>query len=388
MRTFYFKRSQAPERLAHLGEGLRRIHPLGLNYAVYPDRFDAFGLRRAIRFGKGRRRVTEVFRSFSVLDGAVFTPRVHLMEAVPDPGQASRALFMARAHDPYDDPALSQEKIDEKIRINDVWAQCIRALRKELGERFYGGFMHTEYAVKHHRESLVLDRTRSSKGGYIKLLRSFPIGIATRGLCGSTGWKFAEYVAFSKAIVSEPLNYAVTGDLEAGRNDEEFNTVDECVEKATRLLEDRAFREEMMTNDARYYGANLRPDALVMNTLLKAKVVEPPRRMCQCRHRSIAERQDEQHHLPVASSFICTSKKNKCSRHWKERTSHENQSMDPGSDDVPAGIRGVQQQQPGGPERRHQAAPRTDVSPGHSRAHVAHRCAARQIGRTHRGPVR
>ena len=91
--------------------------------------------------------------------------------------------------------------------------------------------------------------------------------MATTGLHGSIGAKFAEYIAQAKAIVSEPLNYQVPGNLSSEVNYLEFTSIDGCVESAVRLIDDRDLRVSMMMDNCRYYHAYLRPDALILNTL-------------------------------------------------------------------------------------------------------------------------
>ena len=98
----------------------------------------------------------------------------------------------------------------------------------------------------------------------------FMIFQATTGLHGSVGWKFAEYVAFAKAIVSEPLNCEVPGDFKPGQNYLTFRSPTELVEQASTLFSDNALRHALMTNNARYYLGYVRPDALVLNSLLAA----------------------------------------------------------------------------------------------------------------------
>jgi hypothetical protein len=117
---------------------------------------------------------------------------------------------------------------------------------------------------------LIADPMLAAKRRYMKLLQSHPICVATAGLHGSIGGKFAEYVCLSKAILSEKLHYTVPGDLREGRNYLEFATADECIEQARRLFSDRALRNRLMSNNTRYYNAWLRPDMLILNTLLAA----------------------------------------------------------------------------------------------------------------------
>lgn len=264
---FYFKRSYAPERLEALGEGRAKVRALGLNYAVFPDGVDRFGWARSLRFARGRQRLQEAARALALTDRFAFTPRVGVMSSPPDFARAPRVLFMTRAFDLHDRADRSIDKVDERRALNDARADLIRALRRELGDRFYGGFVHTPHAVERYPDALAPEKSKGTKGGYIEHLRLFPVCIATTGIHGSIGWKFAEYVAFAKAIVAEPLHYRVTGDLAAGRHYLEFTGVDACVHNAVRLIDDQILRYTMMENNAAYYERYLRPDRLVMNSL-------------------------------------------------------------------------------------------------------------------------
>lgn len=107
----------------------------------------------------------------------------------------------------------------------------------------------------------------STKSNYIKQLKQHTICIATTGLHGSIGWKLAEYVAFSKAIVTEMLRYKVPGSFDNYKNYLEFTTPEQCVEKVSDLLQNRAARNKMMEHNYSYYNNHLRPDALVLNTI-------------------------------------------------------------------------------------------------------------------------
>lgn len=264
----YFKRSYAPERVAALEAGARaKLRPLGLNYSLFPDGIDRFGFARSMRLTSGMERIRSAARSLALTDRFAFTPRVRLMSAPPDFDTPPKILFMVRTFDPDDRAERAPEKIAERRALNDARAELIRALRREWGERFYGGFVHTPHAISQYPDLLVPEKARGSKGGYIAHLRGFPIGIATTGIHGSIGWKFAEYVAFSKAIVAEPLLYRATGDLAPERNYLEFTSVDACLAAVARLFDDEALRHGMMANNARYYEHHMRPDRLVMHTL-------------------------------------------------------------------------------------------------------------------------
>jgi hypothetical protein len=103
----------------------------------------------------------------------------------------------------------------------------------------------------------------------MKLLRQYPIGIATTGLFNSIGWKFAEYIGFSRAIVSEKLNFEAPG-LESGKHYLGFTTLDECVEAVSTLMNDKDLCAQMMIRNHEYYQTYLRPDRMVWNALSTA----------------------------------------------------------------------------------------------------------------------
>ena len=85
----------------------------------------------------------------------------------------------------------------------------------------------------------------------------------------SIGWKTAEYVAASKAIVSEPLHFELPGNFEENKNYLSFTNVDELIVKIDSLLADEPMMQAMMNNNHLYYNHFLKPDVLVLNTLNK-----------------------------------------------------------------------------------------------------------------------
>ncbi len=174
---------------------------------------------------------------------------------------------MVTAHDPHDDPLRAKAKLDERAHINQVRANCIRMLRAELGPQFYGGFRHNPYTVKSYKDVLLDDPRNARKQRYLEIVQQFPICIATTGLHGSIGGKFGEYVALSKAIVSEKLQYEVPGTLQSERNYLEFSSPERCVEQSMRLINDEQLRMNLMLNNSYYYQNFLRPDMLVFNAI-------------------------------------------------------------------------------------------------------------------------
>ena len=269
---FYFKRSYLPSLIATLPpEQRNRIEPLGLNYRVLPSSVDWFAARRGVslRDQPVQRALREAFDVGNILG---YKPRLGLMESPPEPNAEPRVLFLAATYDPYDDPGRTPDKIEERISINETRARYIRLLKGALGERFTGGFAGSAFASKQYPD-LIVPASVTTQASYIATMRSHPICVATTGLHGSIGWKLAEYVAFSKAIMTEKLRYGVTGDFGPNRNYLEFASPEDCAAAAVRLVEDGDLRERLMLNNAAYYRAFVRPDALVAHALARARGV-------------------------------------------------------------------------------------------------------------------
>jgi hypothetical protein len=267
---FYFKRSFSPDFVERFSQQQKRkILPLGLNYQVLLSAIDLASLHRnlALNMGVGNklRGVKHVLDFWNCLG---FQPRLKDLESAPDLAADPKVLFLASTHRPG--PENSAEKAEERRTINDYRAECIRVLRKGLGDRFLGGFNRSAFSLQHYADVVIPDQAITTQSAYLRTMKRYPICIATTGLHGSTGWKLAEYVACSRAILSERLRYAVPGDFSHGNNYLEFSSPKECLEKAKELIESKELRTKLMQNNATYYRLNLRPDALVRNALTAA----------------------------------------------------------------------------------------------------------------------
>lgn len=258
---FYFKRSYDPAFVSGLREG-KKVFPLGLNYEVSSSRPDWFRVQRAALYA-GKDRLKAVIKALATeIDEA---GRLDFLEAAPNFDLPPKILFMTRAWD----TALIEDKGQKESveRLNETRAASVRALRKEFGKDFFGGLAHDDYAVRHFKDCLLPDMGLSNKRKYLEILKNFPICVTTVGLNGSNGWKLGEYVAFSKAVITEPLQYTVPGDFAKDVNYLEFSTPEELVEKAARLFKDKTKRDDMMRANLDYYLNYVRPDRMIFNTL-------------------------------------------------------------------------------------------------------------------------
>ena len=257
---FYFKRSFTPEqRQRPNGE---KIHPLGLCYLIFTQSPDFARAWRGMVYERGAAAFKRVMKS------TLMQEKRHLGNFYPRPqlNQTPRVLFLVRLWDP--DEVSCQKLREERFELNARRVKCIRRLRHELGERFVGGLAPTPFALREFPGDIAENPAWCRD--YIHFQREFPIGVATTGIHGSIGFKFAEYIAQAKAVISEPLQFQPTGDLATPKNYLEFTSPDECVEAAVRLLENRELRISMIMDNYRYYHAFLRPDTLILNSLAVA----------------------------------------------------------------------------------------------------------------------
>ena len=261
---FYFKRSFDEDYLSNVAEK-SKVFPLGLNYAVSDSQKDYFKVKRNVFYtGKDRVKVFIKGLNFDFIKN-LHTEQLNNLEALPDLLAEPKIIFMARAWDTAKIEATDKSQLVENI--NETRAQCVRALRKEFGDFFYGGLEHNDYAKTHFKDCLLPDASRSNKQSYLQTLKQFPICVTTVGLNNSNGWKLGEYVALSKAIITEPLKFDVPGNFKTEKNYLEFVNSGELINAAARLFENASLRREMMMNNYRYYNSYLRPENLVLNTL-------------------------------------------------------------------------------------------------------------------------
>ena len=265
---FYFMRSYRPELLGG-HPAANRIFPLGLNYAIYNR--GAFVAKRALWTRKpldaARLLVTQspMLSRLLKVQNSVGTCNSGCFEGLPVDDEHPRILFMTQVWIPEREP---EGPLREERRVmNAMRAACIRALREAFPARFIGGFTPTPYAKEHFPDCVLPDLATVRKERYLKTMHASSICIGTTGLCGSTGWKFGEYVAAAKAIVSEPLLDQLPGDFSAGKNYLKFTNADDCVRHVTDLMFDRERRFEMMRANYTYYHSCVRPDILVWNAL-------------------------------------------------------------------------------------------------------------------------
>jgi hypothetical protein len=257
---FFFKRSFHRKMLEYRPAGCH-VYPLGLNYSIQPstNMFSlSEGLKEKIKYTlKTNRQLRTIFKKkFAYAADFEYYPTKH---------DANRILFMTRLWDPGE--AKSEASKYHREHINNVRVQCIEACRKEFGKYFTGGLSKTGYTQERYK-SLLVPQQLTNKFNYLNAVKEHSICIATTGLHDSIGWKMAEYVAASRAIVSEPLHFELPGNFEKDVNYLEFEHVDQLVSKLQTLLQSQKTVLQMMESNFRYYNNFLKPENMIFNTLL------------------------------------------------------------------------------------------------------------------------
>ena len=264
---YYFKRSFCKKRNLNIIGG-DKIYPLGFNYHV------TIKGNPIDKYSDINSKIKEFLRKLLKKDRSRFI--IDVLEQVPTykMNDTPKVIFCTRLYSPSGEKG--EGLIDEKLKlereyINDMRVSIIKGLKAKLGENFIGGLSDTEYTRSKYPE-LLLSKSITNRNNYLKQLRKVDICIGSMGLHQSIGWKTAEYIAFSKAIINEKLNYDVTGNFKESENYLSFSTAKECINHVEYLINNPQEIIRMQQNNYNYYMTYLRPDRLILNTLNKVSI--------------------------------------------------------------------------------------------------------------------
>jgi hypothetical protein len=244
-----------------------KIYPLGLNYMTSIKGNVAHS---AMPHDPFKEKVKKVIRKLPFSEYYNGQYYINKFEDIPRISSNPKILFMARLWDINGDfeGQISSDKKEERHYINESRAECIRTCRRIFGDSFFGGVSPSKFAYDYYPDIVIEDKKLTKRNNYLNRVKDSDICISTMGLHKSIGWKFAEYIAASKSIITEELNYELPGNIKEGQNYLVFKTPDECINKIKLLLDDSTLRQEMMLKNFQYYHENIRPDRLVLNSLI------------------------------------------------------------------------------------------------------------------------
>ena len=260
---YYFKRSYSDEmKIGHRFSEI--LHPLGLNYFVtdYTDR-----VMPVSRFIKGK-----VKRILSVADNLLgtnlaFNCNISEYENPPKLNSDCKILFTTRLWDPDEFKNLSPSELENRLETNEFRAMVIRTLKKNFPDHFLGGVERSAFTEKYYADCQLESNKIFERRNYFSNLRKHDICISTSGLFHANGWKFAEYCAASRAIVTEKVHYSVPGNFLENQNYLVFTDEDSLTNAVSKLIENQEQRFEMMKSNYSYYQNYVRPDKLIENIL-------------------------------------------------------------------------------------------------------------------------
>ncbi len=259
---FYFKRSYNNE-FSDIISNYTNVFPFGFNYPVNIKHI----LKHKIINELKELIDYPFFHKYINFNTHSIAP--HEFEKYPVKYPENKIIFLVRLWDPNGvaDEIESKEISEDREQINLSRVNYIKACKKEFGNVFLGGVQDIPFSRKYCPE-LIMPRNLTNRRTYLKTMQLSNICVATTGLHGSTGWKFAEYIAASRAIVTEPLNFEVPGIFREDKNYLKFEKEDELIKNIYFLLNNPEKMKEMMFENYYYYNSYLRPDILVLNSLM------------------------------------------------------------------------------------------------------------------------
>lgn len=148
---------------------------------------------------------------------------------------------------------------------------------KRVMKSFEGGFFYInqrvvveqfpEYTKYLEKYKDIITQKRVSLKQYIQKTKKSAFVFSTPSVGGCHGWKFGEYIAMGKAIISTTMNHEMPGSFVAGEHYLLANSEDEIAETVRLLLGDKNKRNDLKINAKRYYKEVIAPEAVVSHIL-------------------------------------------------------------------------------------------------------------------------
>lgn len=232
---------------------IKNIRPYGLNYnKLINSPIEKIVLRLTEKGFLSQKHLPHLLidiNDWSMINNTQFKMRAH----------AINVLFCTRLWD----QTYTVSPVDE---LNETRIQTIYALRKAFHKRTIAGVSDSFLSRKMCKD-LILPYNITNRKHYLDLVQKSSVCVTTTGLHNSIGWKFAEFVACGKAIVSEPILTSVPGSFCERKNYISFSTPEQLIESCDYLLSHPDERKALEDHNIHYYYHFLRPDMLIWNTI-------------------------------------------------------------------------------------------------------------------------
>ncbi len=270
---YYFKRMHVSEHLPRAATA--KIIPYGPNYSVMSRSIAVSTIVRPLLW----RSLPEAKRVVRALIGAPFRDHgafrgidTEISSGPIEPN--GRVLFLARAWDPSASEVKSDPKAQEdRYAVNQERALLIRMLRERFGDRFTGGFSMDSFSMREYPDIVERNATLTSRPAFIESVKQHTVCIATRGLHDSVGWKFAEYLAMARAVITEKVVCEFPFPISKGTHFLEFEDALSCIEQVELLVHQCERAAAMMRENEALYHRYLRPECLVRHALVAAGIL-------------------------------------------------------------------------------------------------------------------
>ncbi|MDZ7759352.1 MAG: hypothetical protein U5L00_03735 [Desulfovermiculus sp.] len=246
---FYFKRNFNDIIYKYAPKNCR-VYPLGFNYCI------------DIRL-INQKYIKEIFNRLSKNNTSTS------FEFPPVLQRDFFILFFERLWDPNDISSYDSSHLrDERKEMLERRISYLNACKNEFKDYFLGGLIDNNVSRK-YAKNLIVSHNLTEKHIFLKNIKRSSVCIATNGLHGSIGWRFGEYIAASRAILTEPLRYTVPGRFKEGNNYLSYQDENELIENIYYLMFNKKELLKLMWNNYIYYNSYLTPKKLVLNTLLR-----------------------------------------------------------------------------------------------------------------------
>jgi hypothetical protein len=269
----YLKRSFYGPDVIRLPDELRcKVLPFGFNYACRSSASALRILATLIPSFLGRLAHTPqcglrgIRTRIGVLEQFLTSPEPRAFERDPAQNVEPTILFQTRVWSPA-------EATDNVHEINEERVALVRLLRKAFGDRFQGGLVPTSYARHCYPDELSKFSSRHSQ--YITWGKKALIGINTRGLHHSLSFKFPEYFAASKCVISCPLRNELPVPVVEGQHYLAFRTAEECANHCDNILRNSTLAAGFRKEAWEYYQREIQPAAHLHNCLTRLAEFEP-----------------------------------------------------------------------------------------------------------------
>ena len=191
-------------------------------------------------------------------------------ESVENDFGNGKIIFLTRLYDPRSSEVENEKIAEERIMLNAMRIKLIQVLKQEYGKRALCGLSRDSYSLK-KAPDLVLNRVFTYKPLYLREMKRASICVSTLGLHQSNGWKFAEYIAAGKAIVTERPIYEIPYAM-PGENYLPFDDINGCIQHIDQLIRNQSLRMNMQYLNQNYYHRHLRPDKVILDSFVAGNI--------------------------------------------------------------------------------------------------------------------